>query len=102
MHGEHTIKCAGHGAHVLCEKPIEITREKIDSMINVCGKGGFAWGIYQRRTYSGAIAAKKAIEDGQIGKLILCDGYFKYHRSQEYYDSDSWRAHGALTAAVRL
>lgn len=103
MHGEHTIKCAGHGAHVLCEKPIEITREKIDSMINVCReKGVLLGGIYQRRTYSGAIAAKKAIEDGQIGKLILCDGYFKYHRSQEYYDSDSWRGTWSLDGGGAL
>jgi len=92
MHCEHTVICANYGANVLCEKPLEITKEKIDRMISVCSeKGVKLGGIFQRRTYSGAIETKKAIDEGLIGKLILCDGYFKYHRSQEYYNSDAWR-----------
>jgi len=92
MHCEHTVICANYGANVLCEKPIEITKEKIDKMIKVCHeKGVKLGGIYQRRIYSGAVSAKKAIEEGKLGKLVLCDGYFKYHRSQEYYDSGDWR-----------
>lgn len=92
MHGEHAIMCANYGANVLCEKPIEITKKKIDEMIAVCKeKGVMLGGIFQRRTYSGALETKKAIENGLLGKLLLCNGYFKYNRSQEYYDSDDWR-----------
>jgi len=92
MHGEHAEICAHHGVHVLCEKPIEVTKEKIDRMIAVCEAKGVKLGcIYQRRTYTGAKAVKAAIDKNLLGKILLCDGYFKYSRLQSYYDADAWR-----------
>ncbi len=92
MHGEHAKICARHGVNVLCEKPLEITKQKLDDMIDVCQKCGVKLGgIFQRRTYTGALITKDAIDSNKLGKLILCDGYFKYSRTQEYYDSDAWR-----------
>jgi len=103
MHGEHTIMCANYGANILCEKPIEVTKEKIDNMIAVCKeKKVLLGGIFQRRMYSAAIEAKKAVSEGKIGDLILCDGYFKYHRSQKYYNSDDWRGTWALDGGGAL
>jgi len=77
---------------VLCEKALDVTKEKIDKMINACKEAGvLLGGIFQRRTSIGAINMGKAIQEGKLGKIVMASAYLKYYRSQEYYDSDSWR-----------
>lgn len=93
MHCEHTVISAKAGKHVLCEKPLDVTKEKIDMMINACKEAGvLLGGIFQRRTSTGAINMRKAIQEGKLGRIVLASAYLKYYRSQEYYESDSWRA----------
>ncbi len=103
MHGEHAEICALNGVNVLCEKPLEITTEKIDRMIRVCEENHVRLGgIFQRRTYTAAVASKNAINSGNIGTPVFCSGTFNYSRTQEYYDSDAWRGTWALDGGGAL
>ena len=40
LHAEHTIKAAKAGKHVLCEKPMEVSAEKCQQMIDACKQAG--------------------------------------------------------------
>jgi predicted dehydrogenase len=40
LHAEHTIKAAKAGKHVLCEKPMEVSVEKCQQMIDACKQAG--------------------------------------------------------------
>jgi predicted dehydrogenase len=40
LHADHTIKAARAGKHVLCEKPMEVTVERCQQMIDECKKAG--------------------------------------------------------------
>jgi predicted dehydrogenase len=40
MHAEYSIRAAKAGKHVICEKPMAITVEDCDKMINACKKAG--------------------------------------------------------------
>jgi UDP-N-acetyl-2-amino-2-deoxyglucuronate dehydrogenase len=92
MHAEIAIAAAQAGKHILCEKPLDTTIEKMDAMIREAREAGVKLGvIYQRRVFPAAIAARKAVQDNKLGKLVLGDAYLKYYRSQEYYDSAGWR-----------
>lgn len=92
IHAEVTIAAAQAGIHVLCEKPLDITREKMTAMIDACRKADVKLGaVYQRRTLDAAIKTREAIQAGKFGKLVLGDAYLKYYRNQEYYDSGDWR-----------
>ncbi|GAB2720956.1 Gfo/Idh/MocA family protein [Paenibacillus thermoaerophilus] len=103
LHGDAAIQAARSGKHVLCEKPLEITPEKMTAMIEACRNAGVKLGcVYQRRALSVPKAVKRVIEEGKLGKLVLGDAYLKYYRSQAYYDSAGWRGTWALDGGGAL
>lgn len=92
MHGEMCIAAAAAGKNIVCEKPMEITDEKNNEIIYAIETYGVKMQcIFQRRTMPAAIAAKKAIQDGKLGRILLASAYLKYYRDQDYYDSAGWR-----------
>jgi predicted dehydrogenase len=48
MHEEYVIRSAGAGKHVICEKPMAITVEQCDRMINACRQAGKMFSIGYR------------------------------------------------------
>jgi predicted dehydrogenase len=103
LHAEVAIAAARAGKHVFCEKPMDITADKMMVMIEACDQAGVKFGcVFQRRLMPEAIAARRAVADGTLGKLVLADGYFKYYRSQEYYNSAGWRGTWALDGGGAL
>lgn len=84
--------CAEAGKHILAEKPLEVSTERIDALIEATDAAGVLLGcIFQNRFREGSRMARRAIEEGRFGKLALGDAYIKWYRSQEYYDSGQWR-----------
>jgi len=92
MHEAAAIAAANAGKHIFCEKPLDITLEKIDRIIEAVERNHVKLGcVYQRRTMPEAIAARNAIREGKLGRMVLGDAYLKYYRSPEYYQSAGWR-----------
>jgi len=59
MHGEMCIDAARAGKHILCEKPMEITKDKIDEVIREVEKCNVKMGcVFQRRCDNKFIAVK--------------------------------------------
>ena len=91
-HGEVAIAAANAKKHIFCEKPIEITKAKIDEMIKAVRDNGVKMAcVFQMRTEPASIAVKKAIDEGKLGRIILADTSLKCYRSPEYYKSADWR-----------
>ena len=91
-HLEPAQKAAAAGKHVVCEKPLEVTLERIDKMVQACKKNKVMLaGIFQRRFFESVGVFKKAVDSGRLGKITLADAYIKWYRTQEYYDSGYWR-----------
>ncbi len=92
MRKDIVLKAAEAGKHVVVEKPIEVTLERIDQMIEACEQAGLKLAvIFQNRFLPAARKVKEAMELGKLGKPILGDAYVKWYRTQEYYDSGGWR-----------
>lgn len=92
MHAEMAIECAKAGKHVLCEKPLDITKDKLDRMIEAFDRTDLKFGcVFQYRTYTGLVLAKKILDSGELGKILIANGYCKIYRSPEYYKSAGWR-----------
>ena len=91
-HMEPSVAAARAGKHVICEKPIEVSLERADTLINACSDNNVRLcAIFPLRFSEIAIAAKKAIDEGRFGRIALGDCYCKWWRSQEYYDGGGWR-----------
>ncbi|MDG1139043.1 MAG: Gfo/Idh/MocA family oxidoreductase [Opitutales bacterium] len=92
VHLEHTSLAAKAGKHIICEKPLEVTPERIDQMIQVCQENAVSLsGIFPRRFNDSTSIFKNTIDEGRLGKIVLCDTAIKWWRPQEYYDSGAWR-----------
>jgi len=83
---------ANAGKHILLEKPLEITSERMTQMIRHCRRRRVKLGVvFQRRTHPASKKAKAALEQGLLGKLVLGELAQKWYRSPEYYSRESWK-----------
>src|SRR6056297_1305289 len=102
-HLEPALAAARAGKHIICEKPLEVTPERIDLMIGACEEAGVTLaGIFNRRFHPAMEAFEKAVEQERFGKLTLCDAYVKWYRDQAYSDSGAWRGTWALDGGGAL
>lgn len=91
-HLEPVIAAAAAGKHVICEKPLEVSAERIDTMIATCAEAGVGLaGIFPRRFSSAVTHLKSAIDAGRFGRISLVEAKIKWWRPQSYYDSGAWR-----------
>ncbi len=96
-HGELAEKALLAGKHVMVEKPLEITTERIDQMIRMAGEQKKTLACILNRRFNPAIAAaKRAMESGRLGTVTSASCYVKWFRDQAYYDSAQWRGTWAL------
>ncbi len=69
-HLEPAIEAAKCGKHVICEKPLEITLDRIDSMIQAHENSGTSLGgIFNFRFEDTTEIIKKAVEQGRLGTI---------------------------------
>lgn len=97
-HYDHTpiaIQAFEKGIHVLCEKPVAVTKSRAQKMIDAHAKHPelrFAL-MFNQRTRQAHRKIKQMIENGEFGKIVRVNWTVTdWFRSQSYYDSGSWRA----------
>ncbi len=91
-HLEPATIAAQAGKHVVVEKPLEITPERCDRIIEACNRAGVQLcTIFPSRFHDTNVAMKSAVESGRFGRVTIAETTCKWWRSQEYYDSGAWR-----------
>lgn len=96
-HMEPAIEAANCGLHVLCEKPLEITLERIDRMIEAHLKAGtYLGGIFNFRFDETVEIIKNAVDGGRLGIITYAAVYVPWWRSDEYYEGwhGTWNLDG--------
>jgi UDP-N-acetyl-2-amino-2-deoxyglucuronate dehydrogenase len=102
LHMEPTVAAAQAGKHVLCEKPLDITLERIDAMIEAHDKAGTRLGgIFPYRFNNLMIPLRDAIASGRFGTITYAGVYVPWWRTGEYYQ-DSWHGTWALDGGGAL
>ncbi|MEO1617211.1 MAG: Gfo/Idh/MocA family oxidoreductase [Planctomycetota bacterium] len=92
LHMDPAVEAAKAGKHVIVEKPLEVTTERCDRIIQACEDAGVRLTVtFQSRFHQSSRLMKQAVDAGRFGKVTMGDAYVKWYRSQEYYDSGQWR-----------
>ena len=92
LHAPFAIKAANAKKHFIVEKPMAITNGQLNDIIESCEENNVKGGVICQLRFSENIQkVKKAIENGELGEILVADIYMKYYRSPEYYASAGWR-----------
>ncbi len=72
LHKQIVIDCANAKKHVFCEKPMAMNTQECDEMVRACDDNGVKLQIgFMRRFDESFQEAKRLIEEGAIGDLVL-------------------------------
>jgi UDP-N-acetyl-2-amino-2-deoxyglucuronate dehydrogenase len=103
QHAEVGLAAARSGRHVVVEKPIDITLEAAQSLIDGARSAGVSLTVISQQRYNpGVQSAKSLIDQGRLGRLVEVSASVAWYRSQEYYDSAGWRGTWAIDGGGAL
>lgn len=92
LHAQHTVEMASKGKHVVVEKPMALTLQDADRMIEACDAAGVRLFVVKQNRYNHPVKKlRTALEAGRFGKLVLGTVRVRWCRTQAYYDQDEWR-----------
>lgn len=92
LHLEPALKCIEAGKHCMIEKPLEVTVERCNEIINAASKAGVKVAvIFPSRFYEVNRQLKQAIIEKRFGEIVIGGAYVKWSRTPEYYKSAGWR-----------
>ena len=91
-HPQHGIIAARHGRHVLTEKPMAISLEAADELVQACDAAAVhLFVVKQNRLNPPIQLLKRAVDKGRFGRLYMANVTVRWTRPQEYYDAEPWR-----------
>jgi predicted dehydrogenase len=97
------LAAAAAGKHVVVEKPLEISGERCQRIIDACDRAGVQLcTIFPSRFADANVTLKAAVEAGRFGRLTLGEASNKWWRSQKYYDEGGWKGTQALDGGGAL
>lgn len=103
VHADEIALAASRGCHVLCEKPLDVTLERVDVAIEAVERAGVMLGLFfQDRCTPAFREAREGIVAGRLGRVLLVDARVKWYRTPEYYRSAAWRGTPSLDGGGAL
>jgi predicted dehydrogenase len=99
LHAEQTITAAKAGKHVMCEKPMEVSVEKCQQMIDACKAARRVLAIAYRCQYDpNHLECVRIARSGEFGALRVIEAAFGFVMG----GSDLWRLKHALSGGGAL
>lgn len=87
MHEEYVIRAANAGKHVWCEKPMAVTSQECQNMIDACKKNGVQLTIgYRLHHDPNTQEYRKIIQEGKLGniKSLKCAAGYQENRTDHW------------------
>lgn len=99
LHLEHATKAAKAGKHVFCEKPMEISVERCQQMIDVCKKAERMLGVAYRCQFEPHhLECIRIAREKELGTIKIIEGAFGFY----VRDADQWRLKKDLSGGGAL
>ena len=92
LHPVMAVKAMEAGIHVLTEKPIGVTLQDADLMIETSRRTGKKLGvIFQTRYTKSVEKIKELMAAGVFGKITAARSYLTWNRPASYYSGNDWK-----------
>jgi predicted dehydrogenase len=102
-HLEAVLACTARKIHVCCEKPLEITPQRVRQMIDASRKAGVRLGaMFPQRFNPVNVALQSAAVAGRFGQLACIHATVPWWRDDAYYSPARWQGKIALDGGGAL
>lgn len=100
-HAQNVVEVAKAGLPIVVEKPMALTLDDADRMIEACDRHGCKLFVVKQNRFNVPVqASRRALGSGRFGKLVLGTVRVRWCRRQDYYDAASWRGTWAHDGGV--
>jgi predicted dehydrogenase len=91
LHSRQVLACAAAKKHVLCEKPLALTRADAERSVAACNAAGVTLGIGHERRYEPAIVeVRRLVREGVLGTIMHAEANFNHDKLANVPAGD-WR-----------
>lgn len=92
FHANIAVESANAKKHIVVEKPIAMTLEDTDAIINACKENNVKLSVvHPNRFRPVMIELKKAMDEQKLGKLSHANATVRWNRNDQYYKQAPWR-----------
>lgn len=104
LHATQALTCIENNCPVLIEKPIAVTSAEAEAVVKAANSANVPLLVGHHRRYNSiVVAAKTAIERGEIGTVRAVTASCWFYKPDSYFDEADWRKqHGAGPISVNL
>lgn len=103
LHKEQALLALAAGKHVIVEKPMALNTKDAKEIATAAEKSSKSFSVVFQMRYSKDIQyAKRIIDNGELGKLLLCNLSMKYWRDKSYFEESPWRGTFAMDGGGAL
>jgi len=103
LHAKYAIQSLMAGKNVVVEKPMALTTEDCDKIIEAEKESGKVCAVISQLRFSDMSGkVRSALESGELGKIAEVGLHMKYHRDSAYYDTSPWKGTWAMDGGGAL
>lgn len=96
-HAKHVIHAAEAGKHIICEKPLGLSVNEMEMMIEACQANGVQlMTAFPCRYLAAVVNAKKAVDAGEIGDIVAVKGTNRGSMPGQWFVDPKLSGGGAL------
>lgn len=91
-HAEIALDCIRHGCNLIIEKPIALSLQDADLIIEAAEENGVkVCTCHQNRFNKSIQKIKEAVDQGRFGRMLHGTAHIRWNRGVEYYTQAPWR-----------
>ena len=100
-HARNTLQLAKYRKHIVVEKPMALTLDDAEAMIDACDAANVKLFVVKQNRHNRPVQlARRALEQGRFGRIVMGTVRVRWCRTQAYYDQDAWRGTWAMDGGV--
>lgn len=97
FHEEHSLDALKAGKHVVCEKPMALTKAGCEEVIfKALQMSKQVFCVMQNRYSPPSVWIKQVIEENRLGKIFMVQVNCYWNRDNRYYKPDVWKGDAEL------